>query len=272
MAKLSAKLGLSKKSASSVERLRWFNFMLAGLFALQAVAIWFLSEADKSIIPVTANFLTEDKLASDAIGTQVLVQGSTQLFDIKTVYLVVAFLLAAAVGHLLASTLLKKRYQNEVGNRTNTLRWAQYSLSFGLAVVTVGLLIGVEDIASILALFGLVVLANIARMFSEKANAQGNSNPMRDFWISIKAGFIALTMLAIYVWAAEVYGSGLSTYLYFVLGMIFAAFILLSVVFRKAMQKKGRWSDYGYVDWLYMVVSLVGLSAIAWQIFAGTLR
>jgi hypothetical protein len=37
-------------------------------------------------------------------------------------------------------------------------------------------------------------------------------------------------------------------------------------------KKKGKWADYLYGEKAYMVLSLVAKSALAWQVFAGTLR
>jgi len=37
-------------------------------------------------------------------------------------------------------------------------------------------------------------------------------------------------------------------------------------------KKKGRWADYLYGERLYMILSLVAKTALAWQIFAGSLR
>jgi hypothetical protein len=34
---------------------------------------------------------------------------------------------------------------------------------------------------------------------------------------------------------------------------------------------KGRWSDYMYGEYAYMVLSLTAKAALAWQVFAGTL-
>jgi hypothetical protein len=34
---------------------------------------------------------------------------------------------------------------------------------------------------------------------------------------------------------------------------------------------KGRWSDYLYGEYAYIVLSLTAKSALAWQVFAGTL-
>ena len=37
-------------------------------------------------------------------------------------------------------------------------------------------------------------------------------------------------------------------------------------------KKTGPWKDYIYGERIYMILSLVAKSALAWQVFAGTLR
>jgi len=37
-------------------------------------------------------------------------------------------------------------------------------------------------------------------------------------------------------------------------------------------KKIGKWKDYLYGERMYIVLSLVAKSALAWQVFAGTLR
>jgi len=37
-------------------------------------------------------------------------------------------------------------------------------------------------------------------------------------------------------------------------------------------KKIGKWKDYLYGEKVYIILSLVAKSALAWQVFAGTLR
>jgi len=37
-------------------------------------------------------------------------------------------------------------------------------------------------------------------------------------------------------------------------------------------RKKGRWADYLFGEKVYVILSLTAKSALAWQVFAGTLR
>ncbi len=37
-------------------------------------------------------------------------------------------------------------------------------------------------------------------------------------------------------------------------------------------KKVGRWNDYLYGEYVYVILSIVAKTALAWQVFAGTLR
>lgn len=274
MAGLSSKFKLKKNSKTqktSIERLRWFNFMLAGLFALQAVLIAFFADSNKGDVPITTNFLTEDKLASNAAGESIFVQGSTLLYDLNLAYLLAGALLVFGLYHLLVSTVMRVKYKDYLNKGFNPARWIAYGLGLGMIVLAVSFLAGVQDLASLGAIFGLVVLANLGRMQAEKNQSQKALQTCRGYKLSLKAGTINLFILVVYVWAAGVYGGGLETYVYFVVVTAVLAFALTNFILRSRLKNRGRFNDYNYTEWAYMVSSLIATSAIAWQIFAGYL-
>jgi hypothetical protein len=275
MAKLRGRLSLggkSKKTKFTTKSLRKLNLAIAILFVLQVGLILVLADSNKGLVPVTTSFLTEDVLATQASGTQVLVEGSTHLFDVQLAYLLAAVLAVGAVGHLLTATWLRKRYEKNLKQNTNSIRWIQYSINIGALIVMVGLLAGVRDLSLLFAVFGLVGIANIMRILSENQNKDRKSISWTTYWIGAGAGLVNFVIFAIYAWGAEVYGSGLAMYVYFVLATALLALILMSLVMRFSYIKSGRWANYLNIDRLYATLSFLAISAITWQVFAGTLR
>nr|NIS41683.1 hypothetical protein [Desulfuromonadales bacterium] len=62
-------------------------------------------------------------------------------------------------------------------------------------------------------------------------------------------------------------------------GFVYAIFFSLFVFFNifainmvLQYRKVGRWADYLYGERVYILLSLFAKSALAWQVFAGTLR
>jgi hypothetical protein len=62
------------------------------------------------------------------------------------------------------------------------------------------------------------------------------------------------------------------TFVYFI--FISLAVFFFSFAFNMILQyrKVGRWKNYLYGEYIYIVLSLVAKTALAWQVFAGTLR
>jgi hypothetical protein len=53
---------------------------------------------------------------------------------------------------------------------------------------------------------------------------------------------------------------------------IFLSFNVFALNMALQYLRVGRWRDYLYGERAYVVLSLVAKSALAWQVFAGTLR
>ena len=58
-------------------------------------------------------------------------------------------------------------------------------------------------------------------------------------------------------------------YIFISMGVFFNIFAVNMVLQYK---KVGKWADYLYGERMYVILSLVAKSALAWQVFAGTLR
>ena len=58
-------------------------------------------------------------------------------------------------------------------------------------------------------------------------------------------------------------------WIFFSIALFFNVFAINMVLQYK---KVGRWSDYAFGEKMYIVLSLVAKSLLAWQVFAGTLR
>ena len=263
---------IEKFTPKTLKKLRLFNLIAALLLAAQAVAIPLLAGAGKGSVPIITDFLTEDILASDAAGSQILVQGSTHLFDINLAYLVSAFLAAGAIGCLMVATLLRKSYEMNLKKNLNPYRWVQYTVGIGLLLVTVGLLVGIQEIALLKAVFAFALIANVLRIFSDSQNQDRSNLKWSNYWLAVFAGLINFVIFAIYAWGANVYGSDLSSYTYGILGVVLASFILINAALKLNYKARGRWACYLHLEKFYIILSLIATSAVAWLIFVDKLQ
>jgi hypothetical protein len=270
--KVSKTTARKQKKIVTYDKLRKYNLVVAGLFALQAIIVLVLSDPIKGVFPVTANFLAEDKLASSSSGHQVLVSASHRLFDLNVAYLVAAFFILSALAHLIIATWKRKVYENDLKKGINRVRWIEFSISAGIMMMAIAMLSGVLDIASLLMVFSLTGIMTLLGLAMELRNQDSNEVDWANFAIGVTAGLVPWLVIVIYLWNAHVYGNGVPGYIYWICGSLFLLFSGFAINLYLQYKKLGHWSAYLYGERAYIVLSFIAKTALAWQIFAGTLR
>lgn len=242
-----------------IARLRRDNIAMGLLHLLQGIAI--LALANGFSLPVTGSFM-EGPPGSGLGETRVL-------FDVSFAGGVALFLFISALAHfVIASPWWFPRYAAGLATGRNDARWIEYSVSASVMVVLIAMLTGISDAAALVAIFG----ANAAMIFfglvQERYERPGGS--LLPFWLGSLIGAIPWVAIGIYLVspgsAAEppgfVYGIYVSLFLFF---NVFALNMWLQY------RRRGRWADYLYGERVYVLLSLVAKSLLAWQVFAGTL-
>lgn len=240
-------------------RLRRYNIAMGLLHAIQGAAVLFL--ANSFTLPVSGTFL-EGPPGSPAAEP-------VRLANVSVAWGVAIFLLLSAAFHLLISLPnFFERYRAGLANNRNYFRWVEYALSSSVMIVLIAMLTGISDIAALIALFGVNASMIFFGAVQEKYELPGGS--LLPFWLGCLAGVIPWVAIGIYLFTpgsaaqppAFVYG------VFFSLFVFFNAFALnMWLQYRKV----GRWRDYLYGERVYVLLSLVAKSALAWQLFGGTL-
>ncbi len=245
--------------------LRSFNLKMAGLHALQAIAILFLSR--NFTLPVITSFLNFD------VGSQSLVPATKTLFDVPLALLVVAFLAISALAHLIIATIYNQSYNQELRKGMNKARWLEYALSASTMMVAIAMLVGIYDLALLVAVFGLVALMNLMGLVMEVHNQSTEQTNWLSFVVGCIAGIIPWLIVGLAFWSSAHYGSGdIPTFVYWIYVSIFVFFNAFALNMFLQYKQVGKWRDYLYGERAYVVLSLVAKSALAWQVFFGTLR
>lgn len=243
---------------------------MAVLHAVQGIVVLILS---KSITwPVTTNFLTIDSIATKAQGKPVLAAASHTLFNLNLAYLVAAFFFLSAIAHTVIATIYRKRYESDLTLGINRARWIEYGLSASTMMVAIGFLSGIFDLSSLIMIFALDLIMNLLGLVMETHNQDAKKTNWLSYWIGCLAGIVPWVVFALYVWGATVYGSGVPTFVYWIYVSIFIFFNCFAVNMYLQYKKKGKWADYLYGERVYIILSLVAKTLLAWQVFAGTLR
>lgn len=245
--------------------LRKFNLGMAALHALQALLILALSK--NFTLPVSTTYLDFNAR------TQSLFPATKVLLDVPLAYLVVAFLAMSSVAHLVIATVYNKRYNKGLSLGINRARWIEYSLSASTMMVAIALLVGIYDLSLLVGIFALVAVMNLMGLVMEVHNQTTEKTKWLSFVVGCIAGIVPWIIVAISFWASNKFGSGnIPTFVYWIYVSIFIFFNAFAVNMFLQYKKVGKWKDYMYGERAYIILSLVAKSALAWQVFFGTLR
>lgn len=257
------------KSKITMESLNKWNFVLAGLHAAQGIAVLFLAKA--VTFPVSISFLTLNTLVPE--GSFQLVPASQVVFDVNLAYLVAAFFFMSALAHISLATFCRDWYEKNLKNHLNKARWFEYMASASTMMVAIAILTGVYDLASLFMIFMLTALMNGTGLLMEVWNGKSKKVNWLSFILGSKAGIVPWIVIGMYLWASNVYGSGqIPSFVYWIYGSLFLFFNCFAINMYLQYKRIGKWSDYLYGERVYMILSLVAKSALAWQVFFGALR
>ena len=236
---------------------RW-NIGLTVLHAAQAVAILVL--ASSFAITITATY------PQGPPGTRLAAPEA--LFDVRIGFAIAAFLLLAALDHLITATVGRRRYEADLAGGINRFRWVEYSFSATLMVLMIAAYSGITDITGMIAIAGANVAMILFGWIQERMNPPGRTRTtMVPFWFGTLVGLAPWLAIAVNIIGAdEVPG--------FVYGIFFAQLaFFFSFGLNQWLQYRGvgKWRSYAFGEKAYLVLSLGAKSVLAWQIYGGSL-
>jgi len=242
-------------------KLRRYNVFMGVLHAAQGLAI--LTLASEFTLPVIGTFMTGPPgVAAPEI---------TPLFDVSVAWGVAAFLFVSAIAHLLiASPGIHQWYLTNLASQRNYARWIEYSISSSIMVVLIAMLVGIADISALIAIAGVNAAMILFGLLQERYETPGESVNWLSYWFGVLAGAVPWVAIGIYLVspgvAAEPPG-----FIYGIFFSLFVFFNVFAIVMVLQYKKVGRWSNYVFGESTYVLLSLVAKSALAWQVFGGTL-
>lgn len=258
-----------QRAVSSTELLRLYhwNRRFAVAYLIEGAILYILSAARS--LPVTVNYLAVDPISSTVAGHTVLSTATRQLCNISLPGLLAILFLIGLVTHSVSASFYRKRYEAEVRQGMSRARWLEFGVSLGVILVLIGLLSGIYDLVTLIAVLGLSIIAGLLGLTSE-FNRQSRK-------LAYIGGVVALLVLwliiALYVFNATYYGSAhIPTYVYWIYGTMLVCIIGFGVNAYFEHKQRGKWSNYAYSEWIFMLLGFVTKSLLAWQIFAGVLR
>jgi hypothetical protein len=239
-------------------RLRLYNAGMGALHAIQGIAVVLLS--NDFALPVTAAFMEGPP------GTPAQTE---ELFTLPLGPAVAAFLFLSAIAHFIVAGPGWGKYGRDLAAHRNEQRWIEYAFSSSLMIVLIAMITGIADVAALVALFGVNASMILFGWLQERYEEPGRAR-WWPFVFGCIAGIVPWVAIGIYLW-----GPGASAeppafvYAIFVSLFVFYNSFALNQVLQ--YRQVGPWRTYRFGEAVYVGLSLVAKSALAWQVFANTL-
>jgi hypothetical protein len=246
-------------------KLRKFNMAMGFLHLIQGALMLWLSNSFS--VPVETNFLTYNDVTGEFFKvTDVIV-------NLRLGPMVAAFLFVSAIAHLSLSTKAYPWYVKNLQKGINYARWYEYAISSSIMIVVIAMLCGIYELSSLLLIFALNATMNLFGLMMELHNQTTQKTNWTAYIFGCFAGIVPWVVVGIYFFGSVMLAGG--DFPEFVIGIFFSLAIFFNIfAINMVLQyrKKGKWADYLYGEKVYVILSLTAKTALAWQVFAGTLR
>jgi len=248
------------------KKLRSFNGIMGFLHFIQGSLMLVLS--NNFTLPITKTILVYDPI------TEIISPVKETLIDLPIGPMVALFLFMSAVAHfILASPLGYQYYVRNLKKGMNPARWWEYSVSASLMIVIIAMLVGIYELSALILIFALNATMILFGYLMELHNQTTEKTNWTAYIFGCFAGLIPWVVMGIYFFTAILRsGSSVPLFVYFIFISLAIFFNIFALNMFFQYKKKGKWKDYLYGERAYIILSLIAKSALAWQVFAGTLR
>lgn len=247
-------------------RLRLFNLAMGTLHLAQGGAMLLLSS--DFTLPLRTTFLDSDPQREE------IVTLTNTVFDLRLGPLVAVFLLISAAAHyLLASPVIYPWYVKNLKRHINYVRWYEYALSSSVMIVVIAMLSGMFDLPSLVLIFALNATMIFFGLMMELHNQTTDKTNWTSFNLGVFAGIVPWVVIFWYFSGAVANSEdAVPKFVYGIIASLFVFFNVFAVNMFLQYRKIGPWRDYLFGERMYILLSLFAKSALAWQVFSGTLR
>jgi len=140
-------------------------------------------------------------------------------------------------------------------------------------IVVIAMLVGIYDIGTLLPLFALNACMNLFGLMMELHNQTTEKTNWTSYLYGVFAGIIPWVVIGIYLGGASLAAEGsVPNFVYYIFVSIAFFFNIFALNMILQYKQVGKWKDYLYGERMYIVLSLVAKTLLAWQVFIGTLR
>lgn len=244
--------------------LRRFNAVMGLLHLVQGLLMIFIS--NDTTYPVFTNYLTFD------VETFSLTPNPQLVHELLFGPAVAIFLLLSAIAHGILSTFGYKWYVKNLKLGMNPARFYEYALSSSWMIVLISMLVGIWDLGSLILAFGINAMMNLFGIMMERHNQTTEKTDWTSFIYGCIAGILPWIVIVMYfLGAINSSGAEPPDFVYAIIPTIFVFFNIFALNMVLQYKKVGPWKDYLFGEKVYIILSLVAKTVLAWQIWTGTL-
>lgn len=245
-----------------LRRLRVYNAVMGVFHTVQAVAILLL--ANDFSIPVIAQYL------GGPPGSGQFTEPVT-LIDWPLAIPIALFLAISAVFHFIIAGPGFRTYGQGLRDGHNSFRWVEYSVSSSVMIVIIAQLSGISEFAALAAIFAANAAMILFGWLQERYEYPGSGRWMPFVFGSIVGSVPWIIVVFYFAAPGADRPEGPPAFVYAIIITLFIWFSSFAVNQALQYARVGKWRDYLYGEWAYVILSLTAKSLLAWQIFAGTL-
>lgn len=253
------------------EKLIKFNKIMGFLHFVQGIIMIFLAtnviQKISEFQPVIVQFYQKFNFE-----TKTLENASKELFTLPFGILVAAFLLISAIAHFII-VLKEKDYVEGLEKGINKYRWFEYAISSSIMIVLIATLFGIRDIATLIVIFLANAGMNLFGLDMELINLDSDKKKVN--W----GPFIWGSVVGIAPWIAiALYVTGMGSldlvpwFVWAIVITYFIAFNTFPINMILQYKKIGKWKDYIYGERVFIILSLVAKSILAWLVLFGAMQ
>ncbi len=254
------------KEARTFKNLRIFNAVMFVLHLVQGIAMLLVSKDFQ--IPLTTTYLDFN------IQARTVLPVTQEALKLNLGQFIAVFLFLSAFFHfLIILPGINEWYVKNLKKKINYLRWYEYALSSSVMIVAIAILCGMFDLPSLILIFALNATMNLFGLMMELHNQTTEKTNWTSYIFGCFAGIVPWVAVGMYFYGAvQSVSTNIPSFVYAILASIFIFFNIFALNMFLQYKKVGPWKSYIFGERMYIILSLVAKSALAWQIFSGTLR
>lgn len=258
------------RSPISFSYLKKFNLYAGVLHLITGVLMLFLGLTLEWSQDVYTIYLDFEVVSIDPF--EFIVQPTpTILFTLTNIGVILAsFPLMSAFAHFMIAYPLNERYVANLQKGMNPYRWYEYSVSSSVMIFLITFLLGIWDIWSLVMIVVLNAMMIMFGYLTEVLNQYTEKTKWSPFILGcISGGTPWVVLFGYFAAAISVTETQPPTFVYIIIFMYFILFNIFALNMLLQYKKVSKWKDYLYGERMYIVLSLIAKTLLAWLVFAG---